>query len=96
MDIAFKYDNNIEILWNGDVDFTIQQDGKVMQSFKDVNVKNKEQAEASADAQLAEILEEEKLSYKKRSDAAKLAQQQRIQNQRTAVQMERINASKKR
>ena len=49
MDIAFKYDNNIEILWDGDVNFTIQQDGKVMQSFKDVNVKNKEQAEASAD-----------------------------------------------
>ena len=63
MDIAFKYDNNIEILWDGDVNFTIQQDGKVMQSFKDVNVKNKEQAEASADAQLAEILEEEKLRH---------------------------------
>ena len=63
MDIAFKYDNNIEILWDGDVNFTIQQDGKVMQSFKDVNVKNKEQAEASADEQLAEILEEEKLRH---------------------------------
>ena len=63
MDITFKYDDNIEIIWNGDVDFTIQQDGKVMQSFKDVNVKNKEQAEASADEQLAEILEEEKLRH---------------------------------
>jgi hypothetical protein len=41
-------------------------------------------------------LEEEKLSYKKSIDAAKLAQQQRIQNQRTAVQRERLNASKKR
>jgi hypothetical protein len=41
-------------------------------------------------------LEEEKLSYKKSIDSAKLAQQQRIQNQRTAVQMERLNASKKR
>ena len=41
-------------------------------------------------------LEEEKLSYKKSIDAAKLAQQQKIQNQRTAVQMERLNASKKR
>jgi hypothetical protein len=41
-------------------------------------------------------LEEDKLSYKKRSDAARLAQQQRIQNQRTAVQRERIDASKKR
>jgi hypothetical protein len=41
-------------------------------------------------------LEEEKLSYKKSIDSAKLAQQQRIQNQRIAVQMERLNASKKR
>ena len=40
-------------------------------------------------------LEEDKLSYKKRSDAARLAQQQRIQNQRTAVQRERIDASTK-
>jgi len=63
MDITFKYDNNIEILWNGDVDFTIQQDGKVMQSFKALNVKNKEEAETAADEQLAEILEEEKLRH---------------------------------
>jgi hypothetical protein len=62
-DITFKYDNNIEILWNGDVDFTIQQDGKVMQSFKALNVKNKEEAETAADEQLAEILEEEKLRH---------------------------------
>jgi hypothetical protein len=63
MDITFKYDDNIEILWNGDVDFTIQQDGKVMQSFKALNVKNKEEAETAADEQLAEILEEEKLRH---------------------------------
>ena len=63
MDITFKYDNNIEILWDGDVDFTIQQDGKVMQSFKALNVKNKEEAETAADEQLAEILEEEKLRH---------------------------------
>ena len=50
----------------------------------------------AADDLSRRTLEEEKLSYKKRSDAAKLAQQQRIQNQRTAVQRERINASKKR
>jgi len=41
-------------------------------------------------------LEEEKLSYKKNIDSARLSQQQTIQNQRTAVQRERINASKKR
>ena len=62
-DLTFKYDNNIEILWDGNVTFPIQQDGKVMQSFKDVNVKNKEEAEASADEHLAEILEEEKLRH---------------------------------
>ena len=50
----------------------------------------------AADDLSRRTLEEEKLSYKKTSDSAKLAQQQRIQNQRTAVQMERINASKKR
>jgi hypothetical protein len=41
-------------------------------------------------------LEEEKLSYKKSIDAAKLAQQQNIQDQRSAIQRERLNASKKR
>ena len=50
----------------------------------------------AADDLSRRTLEEEKLSYKKRSDAARLAQQQRIQNQRTAVQRERIDASKKR
>ena len=50
----------------------------------------------AADDLSKRTLEEEKLSYKKRSDAARLAQQQRIQNQRTAVQRERIDASKKR
>jgi hypothetical protein len=41
-------------------------------------------------------LDEEKLSYKKSYDAQKIQQQYDIQNQRTAVQMERLNASKKR
>jgi hypothetical protein len=50
----------------------------------------------AADDLSRRTLEEDKLSYKKNIDSAKLAQQQRIQNQRTAVQMERINASKKR
>ena len=50
----------------------------------------------AADDLSKRTLEEEKLSYKKQSDAARLAQQQRIQNQRTAVQRERIDASKKR
>ncbi len=50
----------------------------------------------AADDLARQKLEQDKLSYKKRSDSAKLAQQQKIQNQRTAVQMERLNASKKR
>ena len=50
----------------------------------------------AADDLSKRTLEEEKLSYKKQSDSAKLAQQQRIQNQRTAVQMARLNATKKR
>ena len=50
----------------------------------------------AADDLAKQKLEQDKLSYKKRSDSAKLAQQQTIQNQRVAVQMERLNASKKR
>ena len=50
----------------------------------------------AADDLSKRTLEEEKLSYKKQSDSAKLAQQQRIQNQRTSVQMARLNATKKR
>ena len=50
----------------------------------------------AADDLASRKLEEEKLSYKKQSDSTKLAQQQRIQNQRTAVQIARLNASKKR
>ena len=50
----------------------------------------------AADDLASRKLEEEKLSYKKQSDSTKLAQLQRIQNQRTAVQIARLNASKKR
>ena len=50
----------------------------------------------AADDLASRKLEEEKLSYKKQSDSTKLAHQQRIQNQRTAVQIARLNASKKR
>ena len=41
-------------------------------------------------------LEEEKLQAMNAREAARLAQQQNIQNQRTALQRERINASIKR
>jgi len=50
----------------------------------------------AADDLAGRKIEEEKLSYKKAFDAQKIQQQYDIQNQRTAVQMERLNASKKR
>ena len=50
----------------------------------------------AADDLAKQKLEQDKLSYKKRSDSARLAQQQNIQNQRSAIQRERIDAAKKR
>ena len=50
----------------------------------------------AADDLASQRLDEERLSYKKSYDAQKIQQQYDIQNQRTAVQMERLNASKKR
>ena len=50
----------------------------------------------AADDLASRKLEEEKLSYKKGFDAQKIKQQYDIQNQRTAVQIARLNASKKR
>ena len=50
----------------------------------------------AADDLASQKLDEERLSYKKSYDAQKIQQQYDIQNQRTAVQMERLNASKKR
>ncbi len=50
----------------------------------------------AADDLASQRLDEERLSYKKSYDAQKIQQQYDIQNQRTAVQMERLNATKKR
>jgi len=50
----------------------------------------------AADDLASQRLDEERLSYKKSYDAQKIQQQYDIQNQRTAVQMERLNAAKKR
>jgi len=50
----------------------------------------------AADDLAGRKLDEERLSYKKSFDAQKIQQQYDIQNQRTAVQMERLNATKKR
>ena len=50
----------------------------------------------AADDLAKQELEREKLSYKKSIDAQKIQNQKDIQNQRTAVQMARLNATKKR
>ena len=50
----------------------------------------------AADDLAKQRLEKDKLSYRKQADGARLAQQQRIQNQRSSIQMERLNALKKR
>ena len=50
----------------------------------------------AADDLAGQRLDKERLSYKKSYDAQKIQQQYDIQNQRTAVQMERLNAAKKR
>ena len=64
--------------------------------MKELNLEQQKINVDAADDLARQKLEQDKLSYKKRSDSAKLAQQQKIQNQRVAVQMERLNASKKR
>ena len=50
----------------------------------------------AADDLAKQELEREKLSYKKSIDSQKMQTQKDIQNQRTAVQMARLNATKKR
>ena len=64
--------------------------------MKELNLEQQKINVDAADDLARQKLEQDKLSYKKRSDSAKLAQQQKIQDQRVAVQMERLNASKKR
>ena len=60
-DIRFKYENDIEIEWNGSATFNVFNGGKNVNCFTDYSAKTMEQAQKSADEWLEEQLEEEKL-----------------------------------
>lgn len=61
--IVFKYWDNIEIIWDEEYSFTVSIDGKIVNSFQDLDIKNIDQAQRSADEWLEMELEEEKLRY---------------------------------
>ena len=60
-DIRFKYENDIEIEWNGSATFNVFNGGKNVNCFTDYSAKTMEQAQVIADEWLEEQLEEEKL-----------------------------------
>ena len=62
-DVVFKYENNIEISWNGSATFNVFVDGKNVNCFTDYDIKTIEEAQQSADEWLAMELEEEKLRH---------------------------------
>jgi len=62
-DVTYKYENNIEIVWNGLATFNVFVDGKNVNCFTDYNIKTIDEAQQSADEWLAMELEEEKLRY---------------------------------
>ena len=60
-DIRFKYENDIEIEWNGSATFNVFNGGKNVECFTDYGCKTMEQAQKSADEWLEEQLQEEML-----------------------------------
>jgi len=62
-DVVFKYENNIEISWNGSATFNVFVDGKNVNCFTQYHIETAEQAQRVADEWLAMELEEEKLRY---------------------------------
>ena len=60
-DIRFKYENDIEIEWNGSATFNVFNGGKNVNCFTDYSAKTMEQAQVIADEWLEEQLEEEQL-----------------------------------
>ena len=62
-DVVFKYENNIEIMWNGSATFNVFVDGKNVNCFTEYDIETIEQAQRSADEWLAMELEEEKLRH---------------------------------
>ena len=61
--VVFKYENNIEISWNGSATFNVFVDGKNVNCFTEYDIETIDQARKSADEWLAMELEEEKLRY---------------------------------
>ena len=59
--IRFKYEDDIEIEWNGSATFNVFNGGKNVNCFTDYSAKTMEQAQKSSDEWLEEQLEEEKL-----------------------------------
>ena len=60
MDVTYKYENNIDIVWNGLATFNVFVDGNNVNCFTHT-VENESQARWVADEWLAMELEEEKL-----------------------------------
>ena len=62
-DVVFRYENNIEIMWNGSATFNVFVDGHNVNCFTEYDIETIEQAQRSADEWLAMELEEEKLRH---------------------------------
>ena len=60
-DIRFKYENDIEIEWNGSATFNVFNGGRNVNCFTDQSAKTMEQAQVIADEWLEEQLVEEQL-----------------------------------
>ena len=73
-----------------------QQDPLVAIKQRELDLEQQKLNLDAADDLAARKIDEDRLSYKKSYDAQKIQQQYDIQDQRTAVQLARLNASKKR
>jgi len=62
-EVWFKYENNIDIVWNGSATFNIFVDGNNVNCFTQYDIETEEQARQAADEWLAMELEEEKLRH---------------------------------
>ena len=62
-DIRFKYENDIEIEWNGSATFNVFNGGRNVNCFTDYSAKTMKQAQDIADEWLEEQVEEEKTKH---------------------------------
>ena len=60
-DVRFKYENDIEIEWNGSATFNVFNGGHNVNCFTDYNCRTMEQAQKSSDEWFEEQLQEEML-----------------------------------